>query len=647
VSVITEAVSASLIHFLWQALFVGLMLWATLVALRRRSASARYAVSCAALFVLAALPVMTFALLYAPLAPADTFGNFRDGTRTAGAVGPVMLPIWMAVDAPRAAWLAQLQLWALPVWSIGVLILSVRLVGGCTYAFALGRKGEAADSSVLALVAGAARRMGVRRQVRVLISPFADSPSMLGWLRPVILLPPAAAMGITPEQLEAVLAHEIAHIKRHDCLVNVLQIVVETLLFYHPVVWWTSKQIRVERELCCDDLAVSSCGDALSYARALSALEKQRLTIPQFVVGSTGGPLLYRIQRLLGGTPREHKPSRWVAAIAVALAASCMALNVNWVWAHAQGTDRPEFEVASIKPNKSSSGMVQMGMTPGRFMATNVTLRMLLRQGYRLQDFQIVGGPSWFDSDRFDVVAKTDGSPADVLFGDQSGAPTRTQLMIRALLADRFKLVVHDESRELPIYALLPARADGRLGPQLTKSTVDCTAMMAGRGRGPGAPGEPDEPGKPATAGVARGFGGPPPPPPSGGRAADGQRGLTADGRPPCGMRIGPGSMSGGAVVMAQLATTLSIWVNRVVVDQTGLTGGYDVELTWTPDQMPGGPFGRGGAPPPGAPPLPPADPNGPSIFTAVQEQLGLKLDSRKGPVDVLVIDRAEHPTED
>jgi uncharacterized protein (TIGR03435 family) len=180
-------------------------------------------------------------------------------------------------------------------------------------------------------------------------------------------------------------------------------------------------------------------------------------------------------------------------------------------------------------------------------------------------------------------------------------------LMLQSLLAERFKLATHKDTRELPIYSLEVARSDGRLGPQLRPATVDCEAMIA----------------------AARARGGPPPAPPAPGE------------RPICGIRINPGRLSGGGFPLSQFAATLSQFVQRIVVDRTGLSGNFDVDLTWTPDQLPQG------GPPPGAPPLPPADPNGPSIYTAVQEQLGLKLESAKGPVDVLVIDRAESPTPD
>jgi uncharacterized protein (TIGR03435 family) len=267
----------------------------------------------------------------------------------------------------------------------------------------------------------------------------------------------------------------------------------------------------------------------------------------------------------------------------------------------------PAFEVASIKPNNSGDGRVMIGLQPGgRFTATNVPLRLLIRNAYQLQDFQIVGGPSWIGSEHYDIVAKgEDGLPPEPPSLDRT-SPNRVQLMIRALLAERFQLVVHNETRELPIYALVLARSDGKLGPQLQKSEVDCNAVFA----------------------AARGRGGMPPPP---GPPQPGER-------PSCGIRIGMGNLAMGGTPLSQFANSLAMFTGRTVQDKTGLTGNYDVTLTWTPDQMP--------QRPPGAPEPPPIDPNGPSIFTAVQEQLGLKLESQKGPVAVLVIDRVERPKE-
>jgi uncharacterized protein (TIGR03435 family) len=270
----------------------------------------------------------------------------------------------------------------------------------------------------------------------------------------------------------------------------------------------------------------------------------------------------------------------------------------------AQG-DAPGFEVASVKLNTSGDGFVRIGGPPGRFNATNVPLRMLIQMAYQIQPFQLEGGPSWTNSDRFDIVAKVGG---DLPVPSAPGIPGPIQLMMRTLMADRFKLVVHHEMKEQTTYALVLARVDGKLGPQLRMSATDCVALAAARGRG-----------------------GALPPPPAPGV------------RPQCGAMMRPGGLSAGGTSIAQLVGTLSANLQRIVVDRTGLTGTFDVDLTWTPDQMS---QGRGDLPP-GAPALPPIDPNGPSLFTAIQEQLGLKLESTKGPADMLVIDRAEKPTDD
>jgi len=153
----------------------------------------------------------------------------------------------------------------------------------------------------------------------------------------VILLPPATALGLTPRQLEAVVAHELAHIRRHDYIVNILQMIMETLFFYHPAVWWTSNRIRVERELCCDDLAITACGDPLCYAQALTRIAATLVPAPSVALGAASGSLRLRIQRLLGEEPR--RPSglpAWPAVLAVVLVLTCSGLNINWIRAHAQ-----------------------------------------------------------------------------------------------------------------------------------------------------------------------------------------------------------------------------------------------------------------------------------------------------------------------
>lgn len=262
------------------------------------------------------------------------------------------------------------------------------------------------------------------------------------------------------------------------------------------------------------------------------------------------------------------------------------------------------FDVASIKPNKTGNNIVFNQARGDRVTMTGYTLQMLIQSAYDLQDFQIVGGPKWLDSDRFDVTA-TSSSP-DLLKAKQPFGPTQQQLMLRSLLADRFKLAVHNETRELPVFALILARADGRLGPELRRASVDCAAVTASRSPSSNAPQPP-----------------------------------TSGDRPVCGSRVIPGAIVAGGITMPDLVRRLSMLSNtgsslgRMVIDRTGLSGAFDINLHFTPDRIPD--FGPGG---------PVIDPNGPSIFTALQEQLGLKLDAQRGPVDVLVIDRAEIPVE-
>ena len=244
------------------------------------------------------------------------------------------------------------------------------------------------------------------------------------------------------------------------------------------------------------------------------------------------------------------------------------------------------FEVASIKPNKSGDYAGRQDTQPGgRFTATNVTLRFLIQAAYgRLPDFQVVGGPGWLDSERFDIAAKGESNPT----------PDQFNAMMRNLLADRFKLVIHNEGRELPVYGLVLARKDGKLGPQFGPAAFDCPGGRAD---------VPPHAQVPAA----------------------------------CGVGLGRGRLRAGGVSAAQVAQALSRIVNRVVIDQTGLKGQFDLNLTWT--------SGVGEFQLPGPPDVPvPAGDSGPSIFTAVQEQLGLKLDSQKGLVQVVVIDRAERP---
>ena len=334
---IAHAISAALLHFVWQGPVVAFVLWVTLTTLRSGSARLRYIVSCAALAIMVVLPEITAWLVYRAPGPPDAPAN-----RVAAAPGSLGPATWPAAASP-ATWMAALEAWALPLWCAGVLIFAVRLIWSSRHVARLRREGDPPEASLVETVVRLARRMSIERPVRVLISSLADSPSVAGWLRPAILLPAASLLNLSVEQLEAVLAHELAHIRRHDYLVNVLQTLGETLFFYQPAVWWVSSCIRNERELCCDDLAVEICGDPVGYARALTKLERLRVISPELALSSTGGPLMRRIQRLTGMV--EQPPSRLPAVLALSLALIC-GLMISLHWANAQPQAAGDAEVA-------------------------------------------------------------------------------------------------------------------------------------------------------------------------------------------------------------------------------------------------------------------------------------------------------------
>ena len=178
--------------------------------------------------------------------------------------------------------------------------------------------------------------------MRLLESTRVDVPTVIGWLTPVVLLPASALAGLTPQQIEAILAHELAHIRRHDYLVNLLQTLVETLLFYHPAVWWLSRRIRVERENCCDDLAVSLCGDPVAYAAALADLEELRSSNRTLALAATGGSLLQRVRRLLGAPSHAGRAPGWLAAglaVMVLSVLSASAMNTDALLGDRQADD--------------------------------------------------------------------------------------------------------------------------------------------------------------------------------------------------------------------------------------------------------------------------------------------------------------------
>ncbi len=299
----------ALVHFLWQGSLIAAALALVLSRLRRHPAQARYLAGCAALAAMIVLPFITAAVI-APISLAGAVAGVPLGpVAKSPAGGPVAPPVSRAVRSEITSSLDEsVLLLVVLVWAAGVLILSIRLVGGWMHAQRLARTQVLPIAEPWASKLAALRvKLAVSRPVRLFQSALVEVPTVIGWLRPVILLPASTLTGLSPEQIEAVLAHELAHIRRHDYLVNLLQRVVETLLFYHPAVWWVSKQIRTERENCCDDLVVQVCGDRVGYAKTLATLEELRPSTAQLALAATDGSLIERVRRLLGVSTESSK----------------------------------------------------------------------------------------------------------------------------------------------------------------------------------------------------------------------------------------------------------------------------------------------------------------------------------------------------
>jgi beta-lactamase regulating signal transducer with metallopeptidase domain len=293
-----------LLHFLWQGLLVGAIYACLRNYMTDASPQARYLLSLGTLALLALLPVVTLLYLLGTPQVVHEITGFAAGAHVfAPPAEPSLL------DALRAL-VRPLVPWTVPAWSVGVALLGFKAFAGWRRARALTRQAShAAPVEWQETVNRLALQVGVRAGIRLLVTARVAVPCVIGWLKPVILLPPAALTGLTPLQLEMVLAHELSHIRRHDYLVNLIQVGIETLLFYHPVVRWVSRDARRERELCCDDSAVHACGDALHYAHALTDLAALRGREPSPAMGVTGGDLAMRVERLISphhaaGAPR-------------------------------------------------------------------------------------------------------------------------------------------------------------------------------------------------------------------------------------------------------------------------------------------------------------------------------------------------------
>jgi uncharacterized protein (TIGR03435 family) len=426
-------------------------------------------------------------------------------------------------------------------------------------------------------------------------------PGVFGIRHPVLLLPEGIADRLPPAQLDAIVAHELCHVRRRDNLTGAVHLIVEAIFWFHPLVWWIRARLLEERERACDEAVLQSGREPGTYAEGILNVSKFYLESELVCVsGITGSDLRKRIERI--ASCRVGSNLGWgrrllLAVVGFAGAGVPVAIGLYHAqptYAHPQPQAPLSFEVASVKPNNSGEMRSPSLILPGgRFTATNNTVRALILNAYGISFSPnlLEGGPGWIDSARYDIEAK---AGANVI---QAGTSNRvlwekTRLMLQALLADRFKLAIHRQTKEMAIYELVAARN----GPKLQKSEQekDCDASSA-----------------------CHGFSG------------------------------NPTRLSGIGVDMYDLALILSSFSDRPVVDHTGIQGLFDIKLQWNP-------FAAGSPPEDDAPRSPAAEAREgrrpdlstlPTVFGALEQQLGLKLESHKGPVEIYVIDRVERPS--
>jgi bla regulator protein blaR1 len=426
-------------------------------------------------------------------------------------------------------------------------------------------------------------------------------PGVFGVFRPFLLLPDGLSEHLTPDQFEAIVAHELCHVRRRDNLSSAIHMVVESLFWFHPVVWWIQARLVEERERACDEAVLRMGCNPQDYAQGIVTVCEFYLKSPLVCVsGVTGSNLKRRVETIMLNRAADsmnigRKLLLFVGGVlAVTVPLIVGVMNASLIRAQERArpvaqpiatSALPEFEVASIKPSAPDSNLKVDFAPGGKLFITDATLRFLIKIAYDIGDDQLAGGPGWIGSKRFDLAATPErslGGDPKTMAPDQvlvSHRPVR--LRLQRLLADRFQLALRRESTPLPIFALVVAKG----GPKkltVTKSTGD----------------------------------------------------------PQLNAKFGNGVLNAVGVDMATLVKFLSEGqTGRPVVDMTSLKDRYDFHLEWAPDTS------QNSLPADSGANQQPADAGGISIFTALQQQLGLKLDARTDVADRLVVVRAELPS--
>ncbi len=613
-SALWAAISPAMANHLWQSTLFAVVAAILTLALRNNHAGVRYRLWLAA-SVKFLIPFSLLISLGGHLAKPRVSGSTQKGlysvveelsqpfTKTAAPVA--VLGAHASSPAPLLHWL-QRVLTAVWLWGF-VAVLSV-------WGWRWRRVSAAVMRGAVPVIQGpevdALRRQeqiaGVRTPILYLLSRDLLEPGIFGIVRPALVWPAGISEHLTDAHLEAIIAHEVSHVRRRDNLAAAMHMFVEAIFWFHPLVWWLGARLMEERERACDEEVLQRGNPPQVYAESI-------LKTCEFSVGSplacisavSGADLKKRIvdimQKPVALKLNLGKKLLLIVAGAMAAAGPVLFGLIQEPQIQAGppvvGTAEkvPAYEVASIKPNKSGTDMALFRTTPVGFIASNIPLKELIRQAYGVEENQILGAPSWAGSAHYDIEAKVSSSDTDAL---HNLSPDQRRLMLQPLLADRFQLKVHTEVRELPVLTLVVAK----VGPKLHEAK----------------PGD---------------------------MYPNGLKDFNGQGGGPGMMLMRPGQLTGQGISLSSLAQLLTQQLGSTVQDKTGLAGKYDITLQWTPDRnaspMPGAP--EPGQQGPGAPTS--TDASGPSIYTAIQEQLGLKLESQKGPVQVLVIDHVETPS--
>ena len=611
--------TASLVNHLWQSTAVVLVAWLLTLLLRNNSARVRYVI-----WMIASIKFLVpFALL------SKIGALWATAARTSAAAAPAFYGIVEEINQPfhqRLAPVAVASHTALPGNTSQIFFSLPAMLWICGFLVALAiwisrwRHAAATARSAVRVTIGrevhalrlAERNAGQMKETPLLLSRSEIEPGIFGVARPVLLWPVGLSERLDDAQIAAIMAHEIEHVARRDNLSAAIHALVETIFWIHPLVRWMGRKLNEERERACDERVLERSALPEAYADSILKVCAFCLEPPSpWVSGVSGADLKDRVLRIMArhsGTALSSWRKVLLASAALLALALPIAIGVVHGQTAATADDKvsqvptitthlPKYDVASIKPYRADDGRVSIMLTPDGVSMQGAPMRMLLQQAFGVEDDRILGEPAWAKTNRYNIEAKVEPEQAPKLKdlkGEQRDA------MMLQLLIDRFNLKYHHEQRELPMYGLVVAKGGSKM--KASKPEEDSP--------------EPDSP-----------------------KAGDGpqKRGRRS-------MMMQPGHLEAAGVPVDTLIHVLSRQLSRTVVDKTGLTGTYDFVLDFTPDNAP--PPGAGG--PDGGPHKGDAPENagGPSIFTALQDQLGLKLEAQKGTVDVIVIDHIDTPSD-